>query len=47
MGGVKHHIRGIDEFGNCANTVESELMIYKHTKSDDEGQLILDQYSFR
>ena len=30
MGGTRYNARGIDEEGNCANTVEVEQLIFKH-----------------
>jgi hypothetical protein len=31
MGGTRYNSRGIDEEGNCANFVETEQLIIRHT----------------
>lgn len=45
MGGPQLYNRGLNEFGNVANCVESEMIMIKQIQ-DDSNVKILDYYSF-
>jgi SacI homology domain len=45
MGGPWHYNKGLNEYGNVANCVESEIIMIKHVQ-DDSHIKIIDYYSF-
>jgi len=44
QGGTKQHVRGIDEHGNTANTVETEQLLLRETS--DSQTKIIDLFSY-